>query len=160
MLPAVTRLFESFHSRSADLERINRAHVVLLPKKNGLPAPSSFQPISLQNCSIKAICKALTTRLQYQIHKIIDVDQTGFISGRNISENFVYATELVQTCCRRQAPCVVLKLDFAKAFDSVSWASLRDVMIARGFPPIWCEWMDGIFSSSRSAVLLNGIPGK
>ena len=119
-----------------------------------------FRSISLQNCSIKAICKALTTRLQYQIHKIIDVDQTGFISGRNISENFVYATELVQTCYRRRAPCVVLKLDFAKAFDSVSWASLRDVMIARGFPPIWCEWMDGIFSSSRSAVLLNGIPGK
>ncbi|KAK1677092.1 hypothetical protein QYE76_037940 [Lolium multiflorum] len=77
-----------------------------------------------------------------------------------ISENFVYATELVQTCYRRRAPCIILKLDFAKAFDSVSWASLRSVMLARGFPELWCDWMDMLFTSSRSAVLLNGVPGK
>jgi hypothetical protein len=69
---------------------------------------------------VKALCKALTFRLQGQIGKIVDVDQTGFLAGRSIAENFVYATELVQTCFCRRAPCVVLKLDFAKAFDSVS----------------------------------------
>uniref|UniRef100_A0A8R7UNG8 Reverse transcriptase domain-containing protein n=1 Tax=Triticum urartu TaxID=4572 RepID=A0A8R7UNG8_TRIUA len=32
--------------------------------------------------------------------------------------------------------------------------------MARGFPERWCTWMDLIFASSRSAVLLNGVPGK
>jgi hypothetical protein len=116
--------------------------------------------VSPQNCSVKSLCKALTIRLQQQIGRLIDADQTGFLNGRSISENFVYATELVQTCFRRRAPCVVLKLDFAKAFDSVNWASLRAVMLARGFPELWCDWMDLLFSSSRSAILLNGVLGK
>ena len=54
---------------------------------------------------------------------------------------FVYATELVQCCYQRKAPTVVLKLDFAKAFDSVDWAGLMSVMEVRGFPMLWRDWM-------------------
>lgn len=89
----------------------------------------------------------------------MDVDQTGFIRGRSISENFVYATELVQYCHRNKKPTIVLKLDFAKAFDSVSWASVLHILSARGFPDTWIQWMQYIFTSSQSAVLVNGCPG-
>ena len=51
---------------------------------------------------------------------MIDLDQTGFLKGRSISENFVYAMELVQVCNKRRVPTIVLKLDFAKAFDTVN----------------------------------------
>ena len=50
---------------------------------------------------------------------IIDVDQTGFIHGRSIAENFVYAADLLSCCYKRTIPTAVLKLDFKKAFDSV-----------------------------------------
>lgn len=91
---------------------------------------------------------------------LIDEDQSGFMRGRSISENFVYATEFVQCCHKRAAPTVVLKLDFSKAFDSINWESLRAVMEVRGFPVVWCDWIDAILRSSHSAVLLNGVPGK
>jgi mannosylglycoprotein endo-beta-mannosidase len=109
---------------------------------------------------MKTVCKSLTSRLQQQISGLIDENQSGFMVGRSISENFVYATEMVQCCQKRKVPSVVLKLDFTKAFDSIDWGSLRRVMEARGFPVPWCDWMDSIFSTSMSAVLLNGIPGK
>ena len=64
---------------------------------------------------------------------MIDLDQTGFLKGRSISENFVYAMELVQVCNKRRVPTIVLKLDFAKAFDTVNWAALMSIMEARGF---------------------------
>ena len=67
------------------------------------------------------------------------MDQTGFIRGRSISENFIYATELIQCCHRRRRPTIVLKLDFAKAFDSVNWCSLTKIMQAKGFPPLWLD---------------------
>jgi hypothetical protein len=141
------------------LERINRAHIVLLPKREGASNPTDFRPISLQNCPVKIISKMLTARLQAQITKLVDTDQTGFIKGRSISEKKIYATELVQCCHARRRPTVVLKLDFAEAFASVSWDSLHKIMCARGFPDLWCKWISSLLLTSRSAVLVNGVPG-
>ena len=118
------QFLHGFHAGDIQLDSINRAHIVLIPKKTGATSPNDYRPISLQNCPIKVLTKILTTRLQQQIHTLVDVDQTGFIRGRSISENFIYATELVQCCHRRKTPTIVLKLDFAKAFDSVNWDSL------------------------------------
>jgi hypothetical protein len=94
----------------------------LQSKLDGVLAPGGYRPVSLQNCSMKAVCKALTTRLQSQIGSLIDENQSGFLSGRSISENFVFATEMVQCCYKRKTPTVILKLDFSKAFDSIDWA--------------------------------------
>src|SRR6185436_15853708 len=99
--------------------------------KEAATTPSDFRLISLQNCPVKILSKIFTTRLQDQIQCLVDTDQTGFICGRSISENFIYATELVQCCHRRKKPTLVLKLDFAKAFDSVNWDSLLRIMQAR-----------------------------
>jgi hypothetical protein len=68
---AMLRLFQAVHGHSAPLDAINRAHVVLLPKSDGILALSSFRPVSLQNCSVKTVCKALTTRLQKQISLLV-----------------------------------------------------------------------------------------
>jgi hypothetical protein len=63
--------------------------MVLLPKKPGTVAVDAFRPICLQNCSVKIGAKLLTTRLQREISELIDLDQTGFLKGRTIAENFV-----------------------------------------------------------------------
>jgi hypothetical protein len=73
-----------------------------------------------KNCSLEILAKVLTRRLQKEIPSLIDLNQTGFIRGRSISETFVYATEIVQVCHQRKLPALVLNLDFAKAFDTVN----------------------------------------
>ena len=55
-------------------------------------------------------------------------------------------------------PSVLLKLDLAKAFDSVSWPYILDIMRAMGFGARWCEWIALILSSSSLMVLVNGVP--
>jgi hypothetical protein len=70
----LAHLFDGFHASEVKLDSLNRAHVGLLPKTDGIPGPGSFRPVSLQNCSMKTICKALTTRLQSQISLLIDAD--------------------------------------------------------------------------------------
>jgi hypothetical protein len=76
-----------------------------------------------------------------------------------MTENFVYAVELVQCCHKRRKATMVIKLDFAKAFDTVSWEALDTVLQARGFNQKWWRWMTSILQSSKSAVLVNGCPG-
>jgi hypothetical protein len=125
------------------------------------PAPvfvSDFCPICLQNCSVKIVSKILTTRLQREIHSLISLDQTGFLKGRSISENFMYALELIQ-CCHKRSPTIALKLDFVKAFDSVHWDALRCVLHARGFSERWQSWIDQLLNTSMISVLMNGCLG-
>lgn len=140
-------------------EHINRVLIVLLSKTEVAATPAQFCPVSLQNCPVKILTKLLTTRLQRQIPGLIDADQTGFIKGRSISKNFVLATELVQCCHKRRAPTLVIKLDFAKVFDSVQWASLLSILQTRGFPDKWLAWMRELLTTSKSAVLLNEVSG-
>ena len=147
---AVMKLAWEFQSGEAELKRLNRAYIVMIPKSTTALEASEYRPICLQNCSLKIVSKMLTTRLQHQIPRLIDPDQIGFIKGRSISENFVYVMELVQCCHRRKLPTLVLKLDFAKAFDSVHWESLSAVLAARGFPLTWIKWMTSLLETSSS----------
>ncbi|CAN6345376.1 unnamed protein product [Urochloa humidicola] len=157
--PGVMAMAQAFQEGEAKLERINRAYIILIPKVPTPLKPGDYCPICLQNCSLKIVAKMLTTRLQQEIPKLIDLDQTGFIRGRSLAENFVYAMELVQCCNRRKLPTLVLKLDFAKAFDTVSWECLLAIMNTRGFPQRWCRWITEMLATSKLAVLVNGRPG-
>lgn len=132
----LVNLLSDFHSGSADLQRLNQAHIILLPKRSDASMPENYRPVSLQNCSVKLASKCLSNRALPLIPQIIHYDQTGFIRGRGIAENFVHAADIVQTCFKRRSPAIVLKLDFHKAFDSVSWTALFAIMRAKGFPPL------------------------
>jgi hypothetical protein len=132
--------------------------IILLPKLDAVCTPDAFRPISLQNCHIKAIAKVLTNQLKPYIPLLIHADQSGFISGRCISKNFVYAAELLNCCHKRKAPAMVIKLDFRKAFDSISWKSLQKILKHRGFPRRFRRWIKDILKTGKTAILLNGVP--
>lgn len=55
---------------------------------------------------------------------------------------------------------MILKLDFAKAFDTVEHGAILDMMPALGFLAKWLSWIKLILSSGSSSILLNGIPGR
>jgi hypothetical protein len=50
-------------------------------------------------------------------------------------------------------------LDIARAFDSVVWPFLLEVLWFMGFPHGWLQWMSTILSSVSTKVLINGTPG-
>lgn len=160
MKPPLVELFDAFYSGSLDLDGLNRAHLVLLPKKDDACTPDSFRPISLQNCPMKLFTKVMANRLKPAIPAIIDADQTGFVQGRNIAENYIYAADLLSCWHKRKVPTAVLKLDFRKAFDSVSWESLDKILAARGFDDRWRMWVTNVLTSGKTAVMLNGVPGR
>ena len=59
----------------------------------------------------------------------------------------------------QKQPRILLKLDITKAFDSVSWPFLMEVLDKLGFGSRWRDLLCGLLVSSSTQVLLNGIPG-
>lgn len=72
--PAIMAFLHGFYRGETDLGRFYRAHIVLIPKCYAAATPSAFRPVSLQNCPVKILTKLLTTRLQAQIQKLVDID--------------------------------------------------------------------------------------
>jgi hypothetical protein len=59
-----------------------------------------------------------------------------------------------QHCHNKQKmPSIAVKIDFAKAFNTVHWDGLLRVLQARGFSSKWRDWVLHLLSSTRSAIL-------
>jgi hypothetical protein len=52
----------------------------------------------------------------------------------------------------------LFKVDFAKAYDSVDWGYLDDVMRLMAFPTLWQKWIKECVGSASASVLVNGSP--
>jgi hypothetical protein len=60
---------------------------------------------------------------------------------------------------RKKISALLFKLDITKAFNSVSWDYLIEMMHHRGFPLKWQNWIILLLSSS-SSNMLNGTRGQ
>ena len=69
----------------------------------------------------KIIAKILASRLKTVMQDIISINQSAFIADRNIIDGFMIANELVSDLKKRKVVGLIFKIDFHKAFDSVSW---------------------------------------
>lgn len=49
----------------------------------------------------------------------------------------------------------MLKLDLAKASDSVSWEFILKLLKFRGFGPKWASWISALFLTASTRVLVN-----
>ena len=89
---------------------------------------------------------------------IINERQSAFIEGRHMLHSVMSANEAVEKAKRCQKPCIVFKVDYEKAYDSVSWEYLIYMMRRLGFGPKWAQWMLGCLKSTLVSVLVNGSP--
>ncbi|XP_073260583.1 uncharacterized protein [Populus alba] len=81
-----------------------------------------------------------------------------FIAGRNILDSVLIANEMLDSMKSRSCQGFLLKLDFRKAFDTVSWSYLNDVMGYMNFGARWRKWIMASISFARLSVLINGSP--
>nr|GEX37021.1 RNA-directed DNA polymerase, eukaryota, reverse transcriptase zinc-binding domain protein [Tanacetum cinerariifolium] len=51
---------------------------------------------------------------------------------------------------------MVFKVDFAKAYDSIRWDYLDDVLDSIGFGSKWRSWISGSLLSGMTSIIING----
>ncbi|XP_071921800.1 uncharacterized protein [Coffea arabica] len=142
----------------AELPRfITSTSIVLIPKMPNPQDFSQFRPISLCNFFNKLLSRILADRIAYVLPKIISPQQTGFVKGRNITDNFLLAQEIVSGIGKKnRGGNVVMKLDMSKAYDRVAWDHIIDVLRRFGFGEIFIDLVWRLISNVWFSVILNG----
>lgn len=95
-------------------------------KKRGSQDLKDFRPINCVKTTYKIVSKIMANRLLEVVQHLVAPNQTPIIKGRYMCDNFSLASEMVAGFRRSStAPRACLKVDFAKAYDLVSWVSLE-----------------------------------
>jgi retron-type reverse transcriptase len=149
-----------YNMNQQGLSFLNQAFVVLIPKKNNPTRITDYRPISLTHSFAKVISKLLANRLGPELDHLISINQTAFIKDRCIHDNFIYGQEALKVLHKKKIPGLFIKLDISKAFDSVNWAYLLQIMKFIGFSQRWMNWISALWGTTSSVFLLNGEPDK
>ncbi|GJX31581.1 RNA-directed DNA polymerase, eukaryota, reverse transcriptase zinc-binding domain protein [Tanacetum coccineum] len=136
----------------------NSSFIALIPKIPNANLVKDFRPISLIGSIYKIIAKILSNRLVMVLGDIVSEVQSAFIAGRQILDGPFILSEVLQWCKSKKKQSLIFKVDFEKAFDSVRWDFLDDVLRKFGFGNKWCEWIQKCLKSSRGSILINGSP--
>jgi hypothetical protein len=89
--------------------------------------------------------------------KIVHKNKYGFFKGRTIQDCLAWAFEFLFQCEKLRKEIILLKLDFAKTFDIIDHSTMVKIMRQMGFNDRWLRWIEIIFGSGKSDVLLNGV---
>ncbi|GJX86693.1 retrotransposon protein, putative, ty1-copia subclass [Tanacetum coccineum] len=132
--------------------------ITLIPKIPDANLIKDFRPISLIGSLYKIITKILANRLVPVIGSIVHEVQSAFVAERQIMDGPFILNEIIQWCSRKKKQAIIFKVDFEKAYDSVRWDFLDDVLNKFGFGNKWRGWIQNCLKSSKGSVLVNGSP--
>ena len=155
--PLICSAIEQFF-RTGDLpSRVSGTKLILLPKTPQPQTASDFRPLSCCNVLYKCITKLLCQRLKDILPDIIHPSQGAFVRGREILFNVLICQDLATGYQRKHIPprCL-LKIDLHKAFDSIHWDFLWDLLKVLNFPRLFITWIQKCISNVSFSLHLNG----
>ena len=149
-------LNESF--QVGELSQTQKQGIITLLPKGDKPREfiKNWQPISLINVDCKLLSGVLAHRLKKVLPKIIGNEQKGFLKRRCIGENIRTVYDLMEYFETKNQEGMLLLLDFEKAFDSIEWDYLNNLLKSYGFGPQFIQWFNVLYKNACSCVLNNG----
>nr|GEX45103.1 RNA-directed DNA polymerase, eukaryota [Tanacetum cinerariifolium] len=141
--PDICATVEWFFTHNSFSKGYNASFITLISKNQDPKSVSDFRPISLIGSLYKVVTKILAIRLSSVISDLISDVQTAFLSNRQILDGPFIINELLSWCRHKKRQAIMFKVDFAKAYDSVRWDYLDDVLTSFGFGVKWCFWIKG-----------------
>jgi hypothetical protein len=126
-----------FHS----LYLVNQSYTILLRKHAAAEEIKDYRPISLFHSFCKLVTKVCIVRIGPFMSRLVQLNQSAFIKGRAIHDSFRAVQSSAKLLHTQKQPCVILKIDIVKAFDTVSWPFLLELLTFMGFSRCWTNWL-------------------
>ena len=80
------------------------------------------------------------------------------ISASKTCENTRLVYDLMQLVEENNIPGLLLLIDFEKAFDSLSWTFMKNVLNTFNFGPSILQWISTFYNKTKAAINQGGNP--
>ena len=131
--------------------------ITCIPKPNKSRVNlKNWRPISLLNVIYKLASAVISNRLKKVLDGLINENQKGFIAGRFLGENVRLIYDVLFETKKQNIPGLLLSIDFEKAFDTVSWSFISDVLDYFNFGNSIKAWVSLFQKGSETCILQNG----
>ncbi|GJY52436.1 RNA-directed DNA polymerase, eukaryota, reverse transcriptase zinc-binding domain protein, partial [Tanacetum coccineum] len=138
---------KEFFSTGKMLSEINYTNIALVPKIKTPAKVSDYRPIACCNVIFKCISKVITERIKNCLGKLVNQNQ----------DNILISQELLKGYNRKDGPKrVALKIDLQKAYDTVNWVFLEDILKGFGFHEKMVAWIMKCVTTTSFSIIVNG----
>ena len=152
----VRSLNEGFNKNKMSITQ--REGIIICIPKGDKPRQylKNWRPISLLNVTYKIGSSCIANRIKGLLPKLIHEDQSGFVPGRYIGDNLRLIYDMIHYLNNENLPGLLVSVDFEKAFDSIDWKFMQDVLKRFGFGDNIIQWVSSFYNDIRSSVIVNG----
>ena len=113
----------------------------------------NWRPISLLNVTYKICSSAIALRIRSTIDPLISSTQSGFLQNRFIGESTRLIYDVMHYCENHNIDGLLMLIDFEKAFDSVSWNFMYQVLDFFNYGKDIISWIK-LFNHNINASIL------
>jgi len=129
--------------------------IKLIPKKGNAEKVDEWRPITLLSCGYKLISGVIATRLEKFLPKIIGRGQKGFLRDKNIGTVPMNIIDLICESWEKGEGMGVLCVDFVKAFDSVEFLFVKNVLTFFNFGPDMINKVSTLLYDRKARIILD-----
>ena len=131
--------------------------ITCLPKEGKDPRHlNNWRPISLLNVAYKIASSCISNRIKRVLHGLIHPNQTGFQSNKFIGMNLQLMYNILTYTDTENIPGMLVLVDFFKAFDSIDWGYIEQVLQYLNFGNDMIKWVRLFYTDITSCVMVNG----
>ncbi|GKG04587.1 reverse transcriptase domain, reverse transcriptase zinc-binding domain protein, partial [Tanacetum coccineum] len=120
----------------------NSSFVTIISKVTDPIGLGDFRPISLIGCYYKIIANMLAESDKKVVGNVVGDVQNGLIKGRYILDGVLIGNETMEFLKKTKEKGLIFKVDFEKAYDSINWRYLLNIMKKMGFGVKWCKLVE------------------
>uniref|UniRef100_A0A803PPM0 Reverse transcriptase domain-containing protein n=1 Tax=Cannabis sativa TaxID=3483 RepID=A0A803PPM0_CANSA len=136
---------------------LHSSMISLIPKHDHPTKAIDYRPIACFSTLYKCVSKLLCSRLAKVLPLLTNQNQGAFVQGESIAHNVMILQDLLKNYNRKNiSPWCAIKIDISKAYDTVNWDFLEDLLATYNLPQGFIKWLMTCITSTSNSIVMNG----
>ena len=116
------------------IDRWMKGCILPFPKKGDLGLVKNYRGITLTSIAAKIYNVLLRNRIEPEIDNILRKNQNGFRRNISMASQILTIRRILEGVRAKNLQATLIFVDFTKAFDSIHWGKMEQILLAYGIP--------------------------